>query len=154
MNFLFVGLENLDGKPATFEHLAGFRNVADFTCNQSGNRREIVVFDFQTEQPLDFADFGRAENVVITFVRAFDNLDDFFVLGVFVLDFADNFFDDVFDRDESGDAAVFVDDDGELNVARLHIFQKLSDGFCFGNKKRRSQKRFDSFVFLAFRPRV
>ena len=55
--------------------------------------------------------------------------------AVFFADFADDFFDQIFDGDDTGHQTVFVDDDGHLLAFALHVFEQLGTEFCFGNKK-------------------
>ena len=42
--------------------------------------------------------------------------------AIFFADFADNFFNQVFNRRDAGHQAVFIDDDGHLLAFALHIF--------------------------------
>src|SRR5437899_1580565 len=51
-----------------------------------------------------------------------------------VADFADDFFDQIFDRNQAGDTAVFIHHDGHANVTALHLAQQVADQFAFGDK--------------------
>ena len=64
------------------------------------------------------------------------NLLGFLFEFVFVLDFANDFFDDIFDGDDPGGAAVFIDDDCEMDFLGFELGEKIFDGFGFGNKER------------------
>ena len=46
---------------------------------------------------------------------------------VFVLDFADEFFENVFEGDDAGGTAVFVDDDGEMRLLLLEFGEEVAD---------------------------
>ena len=48
-------------------------------------------------------------------------------LVVFVGNLTDNLFEDVFHRDEARDAAVFIVDDGEVDLLALHQFEQRWD---------------------------
>src|SRR5699024_9378416 len=48
-----------------------------------------------------------------------------FVFVVLVGDFADDFLEDVLDGDEPGDAAVFVDEDGDVVAVALHPVEQV-----------------------------
>src|SRR6185369_904981 len=50
-----VGIEHLDFKPADVEPLADVGDFSLFVDHQTSDRREIVVFDLQVEDPLDLA---------------------------------------------------------------------------------------------------
>ena len=50
---------------------------------------------------------------------------------------------DVLHRHEAGYAAVFVDDDGNVNAAALHTFQQLVEADRFGDVKRLSDDVFE-----------
>jgi len=46
---------------------------------------------------------------------------------VLVPDFAHDLFHQIFDRDQPGDAAIFVDHNRHADVAALHLAQKIAD---------------------------
>ena len=64
-----------------------------------------------------------------------------FGIVVFVVDLADDLFEHVLDRDQTGDAAVFVDHDRHV-VARLaELAQQHVEALGFGNQHRWAQQR-------------
>lgn len=65
-------------------------------------------------------------------VRAFGN-DVWVVVVEFVVDFANYFFQDVFESHDSDDCAVFVDDECQQLVGRLKVFQQLADWHVLRN---------------------
>ena len=60
---------------------------------------------------------------------------------VFVLDLADDLFDQVLDGDQTVHAAVFVDDKGHMAPLGLHLCQQYTDGHRRGHEQQRAQKR-------------
>ena len=56
---------------------------------------------------------------------------------VLVVDVADDLLDDVLERDESGDTAVLVDDDGHVIAARAEFAQQHVEAFALGHEHRR-----------------
>jgi hypothetical protein len=57
-----------------------------------------------------------------------------FGLVVLVGDVADDGFEEVFDGDEAGDAAVLVDDDAHVLFLALHLAEELVDFLVSGTK--------------------
>ena len=53
----------------------------------------------------------------------------------FVGEIADDFFDEVFEGDEAGGAAIFVNDDGELGFELAELAEEFVDFFCFGDEE-------------------
>ena len=49
-------------------------------------------------------------------------------------DVADDGFEQVFDGDEAGDAAVLVDDDAHVLLLALHLAEELGDFFGLGHE--------------------
>src|SRR5262249_58265582 len=47
------------------------------------------------------------------------------VLVVFVRDLADDLLDDVLDRYDAVSAAIFINDDGEMDAGRLHLGEQI-----------------------------
>jgi hypothetical protein len=58
----------------------------------------------------------------------------FFVEIVFVLDVADDLFQHVFDGDQAGHAAVFIDHDGHVVVVGAEVAQQHVQALGFGMK--------------------
>ena len=66
---------------------------------------------------------------------------------VFVADLADNLFQQIFDRDEAGGAAVLVHHERTLGLLPLKLLQQLRDALRFRYDHRRPQQAGD-------RPRI
>ena len=60
-----------------------------------------------------------------------DTEDLFLLVVVFVLNVAENGLHEVFECDETRRAAVFIDDDGDLQAALLELFKELAALFSF-----------------------
>ena len=53
-----------------------------------------------------------------------------------VVNLADDLFEQVFDGDEAGDAAVLVDDDAHMLLFALHLAQQFVDALGLGDELR------------------
>ena len=116
--------------------------------DQAGDRREVVSFDFHIEQALDFSNLSTAENLVRVIAGWNDFLRLFSAL-VFIFDLADNFFQDVFNRDQPRNAAIFVDHHREIGVRFLHFAQEFRYRFRFRNEINRSNEGRDRRIGFA-----
>ena len=76
------------------------------------------------------------------FARVVVDLADlvFGLLIVLVVDLADDFLEHVFDRHQPGDAAVFVEHDGDVRAALLEQLQQVVDRLGFGHEQRLAQQ--------------
>ena len=52
---------------------------------------------------------------------------------VFIGDFSDELFEDVFDSDDSFSASPFIDDDGEVDLFTAELLEKGGEFFCLGS---------------------
>ena len=68
-----------------------------------------------------------------------DSFEERFFGVVFVLNLADDLFEDVLDRDDPGRAPVFVDDDREMHAATLQFVQQIVDPLRFRHDVGRPQ---------------
>src|SRR5690348_1850890 len=69
-----------------------------------------------------------------------------FSLVMLVLDFADDFLDDIFDRDEALGSAEFIDDNRKMDVFTPHSSEKLDDPHRFRNEQRLAHQSGDRSV--------
>src|SRR5262249_2070929 len=53
----------------------------------------------------------------------------------------DDFFQEIFDRDEAGRAAIFVDDDRDLGLLALELLEELGYALALGDDNRGAQER-------------
>src|SRR5215510_15445137 len=107
----FVSIDHLEAQSAEGYLFADRGQVAEFVDDQAGDRGEIVGGQIDVEPALDFADLHMAASD-----DAFGLLDYVGILGarlrlVLVLDLPDDLLDQVFDGDQAGQPAVFIDDD-------------------------------------------
>ena len=87
-----------------------------------------------------------SESDASIFIQPFDVGDFLFV--VFINDFANDFFQYVFDGDQSGDTAVFIEDDRDMGAHLLEHLQQVGYRFRFRYKHRFAEK------FLEWCPRI
>ena len=82
-------------------------------------------------------------------LAAAERLDQRLVDVELVDDLADKFLDEVLERHDAGRAAVFVDDDSEVELACLHLAHERGDTFRLGDVVRRSAHLAHGAVLLA-----
>src|SRR3984957_13943342 len=66
--------------------------------------------------------------------------------AILFTDFADDFFHQIFNGDESGHQSVLVNHNGHLLIFALHILQKLRAEFCFRHEKSRAHEFANSAI--------
>src|SRR5438034_3564331 len=115
MDLFLVGIADLYVEAAKLQLLAWLWHIAGLACDKTGDGRVIVILEIKVKEALDVVDLGRADNVIVA-AFSLDDLYDLFAVDVLVFDLADDLLENVLDRDKAGDAAVFVDDDGDLDV--------------------------------------
>lgn len=67
---------------------------------------------------------------------------------MFVVDLADDFFEDVFQGDKPFYAAVFIDDEGNVGMIFLKKAQEFCAGRIFGNEGKGGEDGCDILFFL------
>ena len=89
------------------------------------------------EQLVDLVDRGAAGHAQRAVGQAFDaGLVDVVLVG----DLADDLLEQVLHRDETGGAAVLVDDDRHVELLGLHLAQQLGDALRLGHEVRGPQR--------------
>ena len=81
-----------------------------------------------------------ADLIAAVAVRRNGRIGDFVV---FVVNFADDFFDDVFDGNKAGEVAVFVDNERHVVTVGFEVAQHRVQRFAFGDNGRRAQEGAD-----------
>jgi hypothetical protein len=66
---------------------------------------------------------------------------------VFVADFAEDFFDEVFEGGDAGGIAVFVDDIDHVDAAGLHFAEEVGGGFGFGDAREGAEEAREGGAF-------
>src|SRR5258705_13165732 len=66
---------------------------------------------------------------------------------VFVCDVADDLFEQVFDRHQAGDAAIFINDDSHVLLLSLHLTEQFVALLCFRDKTRGTRNRRDRMLW-------
>src|SRR5215475_2433009 len=127
----------LDGefRAAVFDNVALIQQPSGARDQESGHRRVVVRFrQFQTEFAVGLADGHTgvdAEDAVAALAEFRGQR-----LVVFVLDFADDLFEYVFERQNALDAAVFVDDYRQMDAAILQTLQDVAESGRVRNEDR------------------
>lgn len=95
------------------DFFAFFWNVFENTYHMPGNRIIVVRFDMASESFIDIVKAGRTVNKVFIRIQFLNRVD--FVFIVFITDFSDDFFQKIFQGDNSGGSAVFIQNNGYID---------------------------------------
>ena len=122
--------DDFEGDASIDDDLIEFGDIALLVDEESAEGIDGITFEVESEGIVD--GFQRGSSV--DGVGIFRDMADFVGFGVeLVLDITDDFFEDVFHRDESSKAAVFIDDDGHVDFILLEIFEDIFDLTGFGD---------------------
>ena len=112
--------------------LIEFRDLSLLVDEESSEGIEVITFEFEIEGLVEGIEGGSCGDGIGMVVEGAD----FIGFGVeFVLDVTDDFFEDVFHGDESGEATVFIDDDGHMDFILLEVFEDMLDLTGLGDIK-------------------
>ena len=120
--------------------LVFLRDAPEHIEHEAADSIIFTLGQFYVKPRADVADGRRP--VDIECVDA-DLLDLFFLVVVFVLDIADDGFEQVLHRDYAGRAAVFVQNDRHVLMHCRHIFKKLAEAVALGHEIGLSHYAFD-----------
>ena len=138
-----IGLRHLEMEAAELGFFAGFGQMAHFAGDHAADGVELVVAELAAEALVEIGDRRqRADQEAAVGLR----LDQFgfgLVDIVLVVDVADDLLEHVLDRDEAGDAAVFVDDDRHVVAREAEFLEQDVEALGFGNHRDRPQQRAD-----------
>src|SRR5262252_2647618 len=127
----------LDGefRAAVFDVVALIQQPSGARDQESGHRRVVVRFgQFQAEFAVGLADGHSGVDAEDAFAALAEFRGQRLV--VFVLDLADDLFEYVFERQNALDAAVFVDDYGQVNAGFLEALQDVAESGRVGDENR------------------
>src|SRR6478672_8102986 len=135
-----VGARDTEAEAAEREFLARFRQVADGGGEQATDRVVLVIVEIGPETFVEIGDRReRIDDEMPVGLRR-DQLRLVHGLVVLVVDVADDLFQHVLDRDQAGDATIFVDHDRHV-VARLaELAQQHVEFLRFGDQHGRAQE--------------
>src|SRR6266540_1716509 len=129
--------DSLDGefRAAVFDGVALIQQPSGARDQESGDRRVVVRFgQFQAEFAVGLADGHSGVDAEDAFAALAEFRGERLV--VFVLDLADDLFEYVFERQNALDAAVFVDDYGQVDAAILQALQDVAEPGRVRNEDR------------------
>src|SRR6266545_4615470 len=129
--------DSLDGefRAAVFDGVALIQQPSGARDQESGDRRVVVRFgQFQAEFAVGLADGHSGVDAEDAFAALAEFRGQRLV--VFVLDLADDLFEYVFERQNALDAAVFVDDYGQVDAAILQALQDVAEPGRVRNEDR------------------
>ncbi len=119
--------------------------MAETRDDEAADGVELLVGKRRAQRLVEVGDFGARLHAEHVFLLADD-----VVLGlvevVFVLDVADDLLEHVLDRHQPGDAAVFVDDDGDVVAVGAEFLQQHVEPLRFGNEHGGAQHAADVAV--------
>src|SRR5947209_1061558 len=135
-DFALVGFEDFELQAAVFDAFSGARHMSGKKIEKTGNgcggaigragklnAEEIAEPVHRQAAAEDEAAIGLADDVR----RG---------MAVLFADFADNFFDEVFDGSQPRDGAIFVHDDSHVLILLAHFLEKLGAQLAFRNEQR------------------
>ena len=108
------------------------RDATEVVENAAADGVVVVVVDVDAEKVVELLDADTAVEQGLVVADADDGVLDAVVL---VLDFADDFFEQVLDGDEAGGAAVLVDDDGHVDALLAHVGEEVVHALRFGHEE-------------------
>ena len=124
----------------------GDRHPAEMLGEQAADGVDVVVLELDAQplgQLVDVQPGAHPQRAVRQL------LDQGGLHVVLVGDLADDLLEHVLDGDQSGRAAVLVDDDRDVGLLRLHLAQQLVDRLALGHEDRRPHDRLDLLDRLA-----
>ena len=125
-----IHLENLHAQAVDVDALADRRHSAEVRHQEAADRLEPFALDLDAQALRDFVDVHFA----VEHEPAATLVDDRLRLHVVLVpDLADDLLEHVLDRDQSGRAAVFVDDNRDLRLLPLELFEQLGNPLALGN---------------------
>jgi len=132
----FPGFDIEDGKEEIFEFkgVAFFGDGSQTGEGESGESLIVLVFgEIQFELVVELIHMTAG----IHFVNGIGDFDEFLFGGffVFIFDFSDQLFDDVLNGDNTRRAAIFIQNNGNVDFLGLEIVEEVPDGFAFGNEE-------------------
>ena len=113
--------------------LALDRHVAEQVEDEAADGVPVALGQLGVEQLVDLVDRHAR---VHPHVAAGERLDRGLLHVVLVDDLAHQLLDQVLERDQAGGAAVLVDDDGHVELLRLHLAHQLGDALGLGHEDR------------------
>ncbi len=125
------GLQDLEAEAALLDGFAGERDVSgDFGDQAADGGGVPILGEVEVEELFEAVGFKGSEDDVAVVALA----DGLVAQLAFVAEFADNFLDEILDRDQAGDAAVFVDDDGHAAIFALHLIEQFAGALGLRNE--------------------
>src|SRR5688500_14371357 len=130
-----LDLEYLEQQIADLDPFADVRHPSEVRQQEAADGFKAFALDFDAKAVADLVDvhFAAEHERSVTFVRHRLALDI-----VLVADLADDLFEELLDRDQSGGAAVFIHDNGHLHLPPLHLLEQLRHTLALRHQRHRS----------------
>ena len=133
-DFGFFGVGDGDFEAGVLEGFAGLGDVSEDGDDVAGDGFVVVVFgEVEVQGVVELVDVEAGVEGGGLLVGCDGDGGVVGLLFVFVVYFADDFFEDVFDGDEACGAAVLVEDDGEVDFGGAELGEEVADGLGFGD---------------------
>src|SRR6185369_10592732 len=129
---LAVGVYYFQAQAFEVKRLAHRGHVTKLIDDQPGHGGEVVRFELLVIEKLDFSDLRAAVDQIGSIFR----LDYRYGGGalIFVFDLAEDLLDNILKGHKSRDSAVFINDNRNLNLCLLHVFEQFANGLALGHK--------------------
>src|SRR5215204_1584539 len=144
-----LGALSLEHEARDARPLSGLRQPAELLREQAARRIDVFVIEVESEQLAELVDRQPRVHAEPPVAEVFDLCR---LAVVLVGDVAHEFLDDVFEGHEAGDAAVLVDDHGEMVRLELHLAEQCIGLHRVGHEHRRAHELADGEVVGVERP--
>src|SRR5690606_2904293 len=134
-----IGADDLDQHVAVHGAVAAARNASELPAEPAAYAVVLVIGQIGGERFVEMAAFGGGHQTPLVFAFGKDAL--LVVVVEFVFDIADDLLEHVFHGDQARNAAVLVNDDGQVIVAGAEVAQQHVQALGFGNEHRGADQR-------------
>ena len=133
--------QHFEAEAVETEHLTGFGNGAGFVDHEAGDRRRLLVGQIPIHRAVEIAQRNRAvDQHRAVLLRAHALHGDV----VLVADVADDLLQNVLQRDEAHDLAIFVDDECEMRLALEKLLELILERRRFRREPGRQHDLVDA----------
>jgi hypothetical protein len=129
--------------------LATARQATQLVHEQAADGVELFVGKLRVEESIELID--RRQRMHREFAWPFLANGLIFLDVVFIVDLADDLLDDILDGDQPADAAVFIDDDGDVVMVAAKLLQQHVEPLAFRHEHHRTHVLADLETIIAGR---
>mmetsp|Transcript_15963 Transcript_15963/g.39501 ORF Transcript_15963/g.39501 Transcript_15963/m.39501 type:complete len:441 (-) Transcript_15963:420-1742(-) len=138
LNAAFIGLKNDKVEPININVVLRGRNAPHSIAQEPANGAivvEVVLGELQARGLADAIQLGQAIDQERAVRLLLYGCGVCVGIVVFIINLADHLFQDVFESDQAGRAAILVHDDSQMQSASAHLFQRTPGRHGLGDKE-------------------